>query len=122
MLSEVRRQKDEPDGLINPTRCGAAAAARYGADAAAEVLLLTGCDMSMPPPSWIRSRSAGLWRRIPPAVAARVAAANYGAEARAEVLLRAFLAERDRDADGVRFWLSVYDSLARPGRRGAGRP
>jgi hypothetical protein len=100
----------------------AAAAARCGADAGAEVLFLTGCDMSIPPPSWIRSRSAGLWRRIAPAVAARVAAANYGAEARAEVLLRAFLAERDRDADGVRFWLSVYDSLARPGRRGAGRP
>jgi hypothetical protein len=101
---------------------GAVAAARYGADARPERLFLTGCDMSMPPPSWIRSRSAGLWRRIAPAAAARVAAASFGTEARAEVLLRAFLAERDLDADGVRFWLSVYDSLARPGRRGAGHP
>jgi hypothetical protein len=41
-------------------------------------------------------------------------AARYGAEAGAEVLLRAFLAERDRDAEGVRFWLAVYASLAAP--------
>lgn len=101
---------------------GAGAAARYRAQAPAELPFLTGCDMSMPPPSWIRSRSAGLWRRIAPAAAARVAAASFGAQAGAEVLLRAFLAERDLDADGVRFWLSVYGSLARPGRRGAGRP
>jgi len=55
-----------------------------------------------------------------PAAAARVVVGVYGEEAGAEVLLRAFLAERDRDARGVRFWLSVYDSLARRTLRGAG--
>ena len=68
----------------------------------------------MPSRSWTRSRTALLWRRLVPANAARVVAARYGAEAGAEVLLRAFLAERDRDADGVRFWLAVYASLAAP--------
>ena len=67
----------------------------------------------MPAHSWIRSRSAGLWRRIAPQAAARVAARAYGPEARAEVLLRAFLAERDRDAEAVRFWLAVHASLPR---------
>jgi hypothetical protein len=43
----------------------------------------------------------------------------YGEEAGAEVLLRAFLAERDRDRQGVRFWLAVYDSLAHGMPRGA---
>ena len=72
----------------------------------------------MPATSWIRSRHAALWRRIAPERAARVAAGCYGAEAGAEALLRAFLAERNRDADGVRFWLSVYDSLCRAAGRG----
>jgi len=45
---------------------------------------------------------------------------HFGSEAGAEVLLRAFLAERDRDAEAVRFWLAVYDSLAR--RRPAAGP
>ena len=66
----------------------------------------------MPSRSWIQSRTAALWRRLVPERAARVVAASYGADAGAEVLLRAFLAERDRDAEGVRFWLAVHASLA----------
>ena len=65
-----------------------------------------------PTGSWIRSRSAGLWRRMTPA-AARVARGAYGPEAGAEALLRAFLAERDRDSEAVRFWIAVYASLVR---------
>ena len=62
--------------------------------------------------SWIRSRTAGLCLRLAPATAAKVAGHAYGAEAGAEVLLRAFLADRDRNAQAVRFWRAVYDGLA----------
>jgi hypothetical protein len=68
----------------------------------------------MPSRSWTRSGTAALWRRLVPERAARAVAASYGADAGAEALLRAFLAERDRDADAVRFRLSVHASLTAP--------
>jgi hypothetical protein len=63
------------------------------------------------PTSWKRSREAGLWRRLTPAQATRVMAHCHGDGAGAEVLLRAFLEERDRNPDAVRFWLEVYRGL-----------
>ena len=104
-----------------PRARGAVGTARYGAEPGAEALFLTGCDMSMPP-----ALLDPLPQRRPVALAGARGGAGrgraYGAEPVAEVLLRAFLAERDLEAEGVRFWLSVYDSLAPPGRRSAGRP
>jgi hypothetical protein len=38
----------------------------------------------------------------------------YGSATRAEALLRAYLSERDQDAEAARFWLRVYDSLPSP--------
>ena len=65
----------------------------------------------MPNRSWKRSRDAGLWQRLRLEQARAVLSACYGKEAKAEALLRAFLSERDRDGDAVRFWLSVHEAM-----------
>jgi hypothetical protein len=70
----------------------------------------------MPHRSRIVSREAGLWRRLRPRQAQAVLRRYYGPETRAEALLRAYLSERDRDGEAVRFWLRVYDSLASAGK------
>jgi hypothetical protein len=70
----------------------------------------------MPNRSWKRSRDAGIWQRLRPEQARAVLSACYGGEARAEVLLRAFLSERDRDDDAVRFWLSVHEAMRKTER------
>ena len=65
----------------------------------------------MPHRSWKRSRNARIWQRLHPEQARAVLSECYGGEAKAEVLLRAFLSERDRDEDAVRFWLSVHETM-----------
>jgi len=39
-----------------------------------------------------------------------------GARGGAEALLRAFLAERDRDRRGARFWIDVYELILKEER------
>ena len=65
----------------------------------------------MPPRSWKRSREARLWRSLRPRQAARVLAGSHGERAGEEALLRAMLAERDRDPEGVWFWIGVFERL-----------
>jgi hypothetical protein len=66
--------------------------------------------------SWIGSREAAVWQWLRPSQARGVLLRFYGSETRAEALLRAYLSERDRDGEAVRFWLKVYESLTEPQR------
>jgi hypothetical protein len=43
--------------------------------------------------------------------------ANFRAAAGSEALFRAFLAERDNDRVGARFWLDAYEAILRESRR-----
>jgi hypothetical protein len=43
--------------------------------------------------------------------AARLLLKYLGARGGTEALLRAFLAERDRDRPGARFWIDVYELI-----------
>jgi hypothetical protein len=48
--------------------------------------------------------------------AARLILKYLGARGGAEALLRAFLAERDRDRPGARFWIDVYELILKEDR------
>jgi hypothetical protein len=49
--------------------------------------------------------------RSDPQHAARLLLKYLGARGGAEALLRAFLAERERDRQGARFWIDVYELI-----------
>jgi hypothetical protein len=55
--------------------------------------------------------------RLDPKIIQRLLMQDYGLMAGAEALLRAFLAERDRDHRGVRFWVRVYGLILKANRR-----
>ena len=66
------------------------------------------------PRQWVVTASpAGL----DPKIIHRLLMQDYGLTAGAEALLRAFLAERDRDHRGGRFWVRVYRLILKASRR-----
>jgi hypothetical protein len=55
--------------------------------------------------------------RLDPKIIHRLLMQDYGLTAGAEALLRAFLAERDHDHSGGRFWVRVYGLILKTNRR-----
>lgn len=55
--------------------------------------------------------------RLDPKIIHRLLMQDYGLTAGGEALLRAFLAERDHDHSGGRFWVRVYRLILKTNRR-----
>jgi hypothetical protein len=66
------------------------------------------------PRQWTISASPA---RLDPKIIHRLLMQDYGLTAGAEALLRAFLAERDHDHSGGRFWVRVYGLILKTNRR-----
>jgi hypothetical protein len=86
----------------------------HGDSAGPQIGSVAGSTGAIPRPE--RRMAAPQARSNPKDAACTMLRINFGIRARAEALLRAFLAERDDNRPGARFWIKVYGLLSKGDR------
>lgn len=85
-----------------------------GDSAGPRIASAAGLAGAMPRPE--QPMTAPQARSDPKDAACKMLRINFGIRAGAEALLRAFLAERNDDRPGARFWIKVYGLLSKGSR------